>query len=160
MTGTDIQQRFEALITDLQTVGKGLGIIIVFRNSNNAALEFPLSSDNTGVIDDAERENLQSFIDDMKPIADEYTAELVPVTAASEAFKTAQTPHEAVIEAARVARVAMQDALAADANYQAAKTTLDLARVESVFVAARDAYNANNVSENYAELASAKGKYI
>ncbi len=161
MTGTDIQQRFEAIIVDLQTVGKGLGIIIVFRNSNNAAQEFTLSSDNNGVTDDAERENLQTYIDEeLKLPADDYNIALIPVTAASEALLIQQIPHQALIDAASAARIALQNALLAVEDYQQAKAVLEAARANPVFIEKRDVYIAKNVSENYAELANAKGKYI
>ncbi|MBA2736229.1 MAG: hypothetical protein H0U50_05495, partial [Pyrinomonadaceae bacterium] len=58
-----------------------------------------------------------------------------------------------------VARVALSDALVADVPYQTAKTALDNARLVPAFIAARDAYNSQNISENYSELSSAKGKY-
>lgn len=161
MTGLEIQQRFDALIADLQTVGKGREIAVVFRNSSNAAQVFPLSSDNLGIIADAQRENLQTFIDEvLKPAADDYSGALAPVTALNEAFRLAQVPHQALIDAASAARVALQNALNADGVYLAAKQDLDDARTDAAFLAKRDAYNANNVSENYAELANAKGKYV
>lgn len=159
MTGIEIQQRLEAIIVDLQTVGKGLGIVIVFRGSNNAALEFPLSSDNQGVINDTERENLQAFVDGLKLIADNYAFPNGLVQNSANALKAATLPHEALIEAARVAREAVNAVLAADSVYQAAKTQLDNDRADVDYITFGEQFRQNNVSENYAELANAKGKY-
>jgi hypothetical protein len=160
MTGQDFQDRLDALVVDLQTNGKGQEVRLMFRGEGNVGNVMTLSSDPNGVVDAAQLAAVQAFIDTLKPSADSYTAELAPVSAASEAFRLAQVPHEALTEAARVARVALQDALAGDADYQAAKTALDAARADAGYIAARDSYNAGNVSENFSELTSAKGKYV
>ncbi len=160
MTGQDFQDKLDAIVADLQTVGKGKTINLMFRGLENSPEIFPLSSDVNGVVNAAQLAAIQTFVSDLKPIADTYTTEYAPVTTASEAFKTAQTPHDALTEAARVARVALSDALAADVPYQTAKTTLDTARSDAGYIAARDNYQANNVSENFSELSNAKGKYV
>lgn len=160
MTGQDFQDKLDALVVDLQTVGKGQTINVMVRDEDNIPLNLPLSSDVNGVVNAAQLATIQGFVDGLKPIADTYTTEYAPVTAASEAFKTAGEPHTALVETARVARVALSDALTADAGYQAAKTALDNARAGAGYIAARDAYNSRNVSENFGNLSDAKGKYI
>jgi len=160
MTGQDFQDKLDAIVADLQTAGKGKTINLMFRANGGAANVLPLSSTAGGVVNAGQLAAVQSFVDDLKGIADTYTTEYAPVTAASEAFRLAQVPHEALTEAARVARVALSDALTADAPYQAAKTALDNARTVATYIDARTQYEAENVSENYSELSSAKGKYV
>ena len=160
MTGVDFTAKIEAIILDLQTTGKGKTVNFMFRNQNGTPNILPLSSDANGVVNVDQRDVVLNAITGLSDSADAYNTEYAPVQAASEAFKTAQTPHDALIEAARVARVALTDALAADPAYQTAKTALDNARLVPAYIAARDDYQARNVSENFSELSNAKGKYV
>ncbi len=160
MTGQDFQNKLDAIVADLQTVGKGKTVNLMFRNPNGAPNILPLSSDVNGVVNAAQLQAIQGFVDDIGNIANTYTTEYAPVQAASEAFKTAQTPHNALIEAARVSRVALSDALTADPAYQTAKTALDNARLAPAYIVARDNYQTESVSENFSELSNAKGKYV
>lgn len=160
MTGQDIQEKLDSIVEDLQTVGRGQTVIASLRGTNNQLREFPLSSDAGGVVDAAQLSNLQKFIDDLKPIADTYVMELAPVSAASEAFNVQRATHQVLIDAASAARVALNDALEADEVYQQLKTALDEARMDAEYIAAREAYRVNNVSENFGNLGDAKGKYV
>ncbi len=160
MTGQDFQDRLDAIVADLQTTGKDKTVTLMFRQANGQPFVLQLSSDGAGVVDAGQLAAAQAFIDNLKPIANTLEAQSAPVQAASDAFKAAQTPHDAAIEAARVARVALSDTLAGDAAYQTAKADVDAARSAAAYIAAREAYSNNNVSENYSELQAAKGKYI
>ncbi len=159
MTGAEIQARLDALVLDLQTNGKGQSITVGLRNEDNVLADFPLSSDIDGVVNAGQLAAIQNAIDAIKPIADDYELEYGPVKDASEAFRTARGVHQALIDAASAARTALNDALEADVDYQAAKTAYDNARLDPDYVAARTAYKTNNVSENYGNLQEAKGKY-
>ena len=77
----------------------------------------------------------------------------------SETFRTRRAAHQNLIDAATAARIALQDALAADNDYQAADTALKAAQTDPDYVAARTAYQNNNVSENFGNLSEARGKY-
>ena len=160
MTGQDFQDKVDALVRDLQTSGKGQAVEVMFRQADNTNLILPLSSTPAGVVNVGELAAIQQEVDTMKLRADSYATNYAPVQAASEAFKTAQIPHEALIETARVARVNLQTALDADPDYQTAKTALDDARGDADYIASAADYKRLNVSENYTELQSAKGKYI
>jgi len=160
MTGQEFEDKLDAIVLDLQTAGKGKTINLMFRNQGGTPNILPLSSDVNGVINGAQLAAIQNFIVDLGDSANAYNTEYAPVQAASEAFKTAQTPHNALIEAARVARVALSDALTADLAYQTAKTALDNARLVPAYIAVREDYQARNVSENFSELSNAKGKYV
>jgi hypothetical protein len=61
--------------------------------------------------------------------------------------------------AAANARKALNDALEADAVYQAAKQALETARADPAYVAAVSAYDNSNVVEFVQALRSAKGEY-
>ena len=159
MTGQDFQDKLDALVEDLQIRGKGQSIDIVFRGGDNKTTAMKLSSDAQGVVSATELADIQSFINPLKAIADVYAIEYEPVQTALEAFKTAQTPHEALIAAASLARKNLADALEADANYHAKKTALETARNAPAYIDAREDYVANNVSENFGNLGDAKGKY-
>ena len=160
MTGQDFQDKLDAIVADLQTNGKNQTVNIMFRNDANAPTVFPLSSDASGVVNAAQLDAIESFLSDILPIADSYAATYAPVQTASEAFRLAQTPHEALIEAARLARATLNDALANDPAYQAARAGLDNARKDPAYVTASEQYRGWNVSENFSELTSAKGKYV
>ena len=160
MTGQDFQDRLEALVVDLQTVGKGKTVTIMFRDDENATVILPLSSDVSGVVNATQLGEVQYYLNLYKPVADAYETERAPVTAALETFKTEQSGHQALIDAASTARVALATALEADAGYQAAKTALDAARADVGYIDAVEAYRANNVSENFGNLGDAKGKYV
>ena len=160
MTGQEIQARIDALVTDLQTKGKGQTINVMVRNPNNSPQILPLSSDANGVVNAAQLTAIDNFFGEAIDLATDLTALSAPVTAAGEAFRLAQVPHEGLIEAARAARAALNDALANDAAYQAAKTALDAARSDPNYIAVSEQFQAMNVSENYAALARAKGEYI
>lgn len=160
MTSQEFEDKLNAIVSDLQTVGKGKTINIMFRNQDGTPNILPLSSDVNGVVNGVQLAAIQNFIVDLGDSADGYNTEYAPVQAALDAFKTASDPHEALTEAARVARVALQTALTADPAYQAAKLALDNARIVATFIAARGDYQARNVSENFSELSNAKGKYV
>lgn len=160
MTGQDIQDKLDALVVDLQTKGKGQTVQVSVRDVDNSQYVLPLSSDANGVVNNAQLVEIQSFVTQIVPVANAYNAAIAPVRAASEAFKLAQAPHEALITAASTARTNLQTALDADPDYNAAKTALDGERNDAGYIAARDNYAAYNVSEIFGNLGDAKGKYI
>ena len=160
MTGQEFEDKLNAIVADLQTVGKGKTVNMLFRNSNGSANVLPLSSDANGVVNEAQRLVIQNFITNLADSADSYNTAYAPVQTAAEAFKTASIPHQVLTDAASAARVTLQTALTADPAYQTAKTALDNARLVPAYIAARDDYQAQNVSENFSELSNAKGKYV
>ncbi len=160
MTGQDIQDRLDTIVADLQTKGKGQSVNIMFRNPNNSPNILPLSSDANGVVDAAQLAAIQTFVDNLIEPADDLTTFTVPVSAASEAFKTASQPHEPLRVAAQDANAALKTALENDANYQAAKTELETARANLDYIDAQMSYKNLNVSENFAALGQAKGEYV
>ena len=159
MTGVDFQDKLDAIVLDLQTKGKGRYVQVALRDDGNNNQTFTISSDANGVVNAAQLADIQAFINDLKPVADSFTTEYEPVKTASEAFRVASIPHQALSDAATAARVAFQDALNADPNYQATKTALDTARNDPAYIAARDAYQTLNISENFGNISDAKGKY-
>lgn len=159
MVGEDFQDRLDAIVSDLQTTGKGQTVGIAVRDSGNSFAVLPLSSDANGVVNVVQLAAVQNFFNLLKPIADQYEAERAPVQAALEAFQTAQTPHQILIDAASQARKDLNDALLADANYQTKKMALENARANVDYVGAMADYRNNNVSENFGNLGDAKGKY-
>lgn len=159
MTGQDIQDRLDAIVEDLQTKGKGQTVQVMFRDGDNHPAVLPLSSDVNGVVDAAQLNDIQLFINDLKTFADDYEQRRAPVLVANEAYNTAREPHQALIDAASLARKNLSDALTADAQYQAAKTALETARQNADYITASNFYKTMHVSENYAELQSAKGNY-
>lgn len=159
MTGQDFQDKLDALVVDLQTKGKGQTVNIMFRDNTNSPSIFPLSSTAQGVVNAGQLAAIQAVINDLKPMADDYTVNYAPVQTALDNFKTAQAPHEALITAASTARATLQTALDGDNAYQTAKTALDAARADADYISASAAYKSENVSENYSELSNAKGKY-
>lgn len=160
MTTQEIQDRVDAIVTDLQTKGKGQTVNIMFRNQNNTPNVLPLSSDAQGVVNAAQLAAVQGFVDGFASIADDLNAASAPVTTASEALKLASQPHEALRAAAQTANAALRDALTNDPAYQAAKTALENARLDPDYVSFSDTYDLLNISENYAALGQAKGEYI
>lgn len=160
MTGQDFQDRLDAIVRDLQTVGKGQEVAILFRGSDNQPSVLTLSSDSSGVVDATALTGIQNYINPLKTIADTYETERVPVMEALEEFNAARAVHQTLIDAASAARTALNDALEADADYQAAKDILTSARTDVDYIAAKTAYEFNNTSENFAELSQAKGSYI
>lgn len=160
MTGQDIQDRLDALVVDLQTVGKGQTINILMRDSNNAPSIFPLSSTAAGIVNGAQLSAIQAFINPLKVIANDNVAATTPVSTASESFKTASAPHESLRTSAQTATAALKTALDGDAAYQSAKTALESARLDAAYVSSTQSYRQNNVSENFAELQNAKGAYV
>lgn len=160
MTGQEIQDALDALVLDLQTDGKGKTIQVLLRAEDNTSGIFPISSDVGGVVNAAQLQAIQNFIDNMKPLADAYETAYQPVRVTSEAYRTARGVHQALIDAATAARNALSDALEADDAYQDAKSDYDAARTDPVYVQARSDYRLFNVSENYGNLSDAKGKYI
>jgi len=160
MTGQDIQDRLDAVVADLQTKGKGQTVNIMFRNPNNSPNILPLSSDAQGVANAGQLAAVQAFIDGLIEPADDLTTFSAPVTAASEAFKTASQPHEPLRVAAQDANAALKTALENDANYQAAKTALDTARANQDYIDAQTSYKNLNVSENFAALGQTRGEYV
>lgn len=159
MTGQDFQDKLDALVADMQTNGKGQTAQLLLRDSDNVASTFSISCESDGEVSAANVAAVQSFINPLKTIADTYESERAPVTTALEAFKTAQAPHQALMDAATAARIALQTALESDSDYQTAKTALDNARADAGYIAAVEAYRVNNVSENFGNLGDAKGKY-
>ncbi len=160
MTGQDFQNKLDALVADLQTKGKGQTVEVLLRGADNSTQVFPLSSTIGGEVNDGQLQAIQDFIGELMPHADAYETDIAPVKAALEVFKTAQEPHEALMTAATAARQNLNAALEADAGYQTAKTALDAARSNPVYVASSEAYKSNNVSENFGNLGDAKGKYV
>ena len=160
MTGADFQMKLDAIVADLQTSGKGQTVQVLFRAANNQPTVFPLSSSPTGIVDAEQLRAIQAFTDVLKPLADKYELERAPVTAALDTFNAQRLTHQRAIEAATAARVALNDELLADADYQEFSRILEAARIAPEYVEAAAIYNSNNVSENYSELTAAKGKYI
>lgn len=160
MTSQDFEDKISAIVTDLQTKGKGKTVNVLLRDVDNSAAILPLSSDPSGVVNVAQLTALQNFIRNFSAIADDYNFYHAPVLAANEAFKTAQIPHQGLIDAAAVSRNALQTALANDAAYQSAKTAVDNARNASAYTEVLDSYKQFNVSENFTELSQAKGAYV
>lgn len=159
MTGQQIQEALDALVVDLQTRGKGQTIQMAIRDEDNNLSVQSLSSDAGGAVNAAQLATLQSFVDGFAPVADAYETARAPIAGLNETFKTAQAPHEPLMTAAANARKALNDALEADAVYQAAKTALETARANPVYVAAVSAYDNSNVVEFVQALRSAKGEY-
>lgn len=160
MIGVEFQDKLDAIVVDLQTSGKGQTVQIMFRNPANQPATFQLFSDSAGVVDVGKLAELQTFVDALKPIADTYEVERAPVMAASEAFNLRRATHQSSIDAASAARIALQNELMADAQYQTLSTALDAARLDADYIQATANYKTNNVSENFSELSSAKGKYV
>lgn len=160
MTGQDFQDKLDAIVTDLQTTGKGQTVSIALRGADNSFTELLLSSSAGGVVVENQLDQIQSFIDAFKPVADNYEARREPVMAALDAFNVRRATHQAAIDAASAARATLNTALEADATYQGLKTALDTARADVDYVAAVSAYQADNISENFGNLGDAKGKYI
>ena len=132
----------------------------MFRGINNQVVALPLSSDAFGVVDSVQLGEIDNFVADLKPIADNYEAERAPVMAASEAFNLRRATHQVSIDKASAARITLQDELLADAMYQTLSTALDAARADNGYIQATANYKTSNVSENFSELSSAKGKYV
>lgn len=160
MTGQDFQDKLDAIVVDLQTKGKGQTVQILLRSADNSSNVFPLSSNQSGVVDIQQLQTVQTFINNMKPTADAYETERAPVSAAYESFKTASAPHQGLADAASLARKAYSDATAADPTFQAAKNALDSIRNDPDYIAAITSYADANVSENFGNLSDAKGKYV
>ena len=160
MTGADFQLKLDAIVTDLQTVGKGQTVQVLARGSDNQSVIFPLSSSVTGVINAAQFNSLTAFVGGLKPIADFYESRRLPVVEATEAFNLRRATHQMAIDAASAARVALNTELMADSDYQSLSAALEAARTDPPYVQAVSDYRDGNVSENYAELSSAKGKYV
>lgn len=159
MTGQEIQERLDALVADLQTIGKGQTINFFYRAPDGSPNTLPLSSDASGNVNAGQLALIQGEVDNMKTIADAYEQEYAPVKTASEAFRAAREAHRDLIDAASQARQALEDALVADQDYQTAKTAYEAARNDADYISARNAYKTANVSENYGNLGEAKGKY-
>jgi hypothetical protein len=162
MTGQEIQDRLDELVTDIETFADGAdyGVAVAVRGSDNGMNIMSLDTSNAGSVNPTQLTAIQSVLDTIKPIADTFATEYEAVRTASEAFKTERAKHQTLIDAASAARIALNDALEADTAYQAAKTALDTARSDVDYVNARTAYKANHVSEVYGNLAEAKGNYV
>ncbi len=160
MTGQEVQDKLDAVVTDLQTTGKGQTTQFMFRDASNQPQILPLSSDANGVVDAVQLAAIQTFVDTLKDVVTNYNAAVAPVKAASETFKLAKANHQALYDDASTARTALNTALENDANYQAAKTAYDVERNDIEYQNARAAYAENNASENIAELTAAKGSYV
>lgn len=159
MTGQNFQERLDAIVSDLQTTGKGQSISIPIRESDNSITVLPLSSDVNGVVNVAQLAEVQAWVDTLGAVADEYTTERAPVMDLLEDYNTARGAHQALIDAASAARVTLNTALENDAAYQTAKTALETARQDADYIDARTNYENNNVSQNYAAFGSARGEY-
>lgn len=160
MNSVDFQDKLDAIVVDLQTSGKGRTIQAMFRGINNQTVVLPLSSDAFGVVDGNQLTDVQGFVNSLKPIADTYEAERAPVMAASEAFNLRRATHQVSIDKASAARITLQDELLADTQYQTLSAALDAARTDNGYIQATTDYKTSNVSENFSELSSAKGKYV
>ncbi len=160
MTGQDYQDRLDAIVTDLQTKGKGQTVQMLFRDDTNSAVPFSLSSDANGVVNAAQLQAIDDFLQGLKQVANSYETSSAPVSAANEAFKAAQVPHQGLMDNAKASRDALSAALEADPTYRTAKANLDAARTDATYIASSADYKLQNVSENYAELQAAKGKYV
>lgn len=162
MTGQDFQDKLNAIVLDLQTAGKGQTVNIAMRGLNGAVSVFPLSSSVGGVVSQAQLAAINGFLADNSILdaANSYADARPIIDAPLAAFKAALQPHTALSEAATLARKNFNDALAADASYQAAKTTLDNARTDADYISSVAAYKESYVSENFGNLSDAKGKYI
>jgi hypothetical protein len=159
MTGQDIQDRFDAIVSDLQD-NVGTQYQVMLRDEDNNPSVLQVSSDGMGVVNAGEVAGLQAFIDNLKPIADAYEAARAPITAAGDAYRAARAVHQNLIDAYSAARTALNNALEGDAAYQNAKDGYDLAREDAAYIAARNAYKLYNVSENYGNLQDAKNKPV
>lgn len=160
MTGQDFQDRVNALVVDLQTKGKGQVVQLLFRDEFNGAVPMNLSSDANGVVNAAQLTAINDFLVGLKQVANSFATSSAPVSAANESFRTAQDAHQALIDNAKTSRDALSAALDADPAYQTAKTNLDAVRADATYISSSADYRSQNVSENYAELQAAKGKYI
>ncbi len=160
MTGQDFENKSGAIVTDLQTAGRGRTVQILFRDSSNASLILPLSSTAAGIVDAGQLKEVQNFLDMIEPVADNYEAVRIPVVAAQTAFNARRATHQAIIDAATAARDAATAELLADATLQTLSTALDTARANPGYVQGVALYVDANVSENYSELSAAKGKYV
>ena len=160
MTGQDITDRLDAIVQDLQTTQKGKLATIALRNDASVVSIFSLSSDNAGNVNAAELAAINDFISQIEGLADTYEAQYAPVSDASETYRAALEPHQALAAAATQARKDYNDAILADAAVQTAKTAYDVVRLDPDYINARDAYRTWNVSENYGNLQEARGKYV
>lgn len=159
MTGVDFQNRLNALKVDLQTTTGVVQANIAFRNPDNTVTNFIIEANN-GVVNAAQVAAVQAFIDPLKPIADTYEDERIPVQDALTAFNAQRATHQSLIDAASAARTALNDALEADATYQNLQAMLEDARTQPSYVQAVEAYRVNNTSENFGNLGDAKGNYV
>lgn len=161
MTGADVQGRLDAIVTDLQSVeGRGKTINFMFRNPDNSPNILPISSDANGVVNVAQLAAVQTVVDGLIVALNAYNTTVAPVRTASESFKTVRETLAPLATTAQTAAVALREAQAADPNFTAAKTAFEQARTDPAYVAASTAYRENNISENIAELASARGSFI
>ena len=62
MNGQDFQDKLGAIVNDLQTVGRGRTVEILFRDQMNTSLILPLSSTAAGVVDAAQLDQVQKFL--------------------------------------------------------------------------------------------------
>ncbi len=159
MTGQDFQLKLDAIVRDLQTVGKGRTVTITLRAPDNSVTNLPLSSTAEGMVSRGELTAIKNFIAPLKESADSFFSASAPVAAASEAFRTAGVPFTALADAATLARKSLSDAQFADPVYQAAKSALENARLEPNYLDAKYAYESQNTVENFGNLGDAKGKY-
>ena len=159
MTGQEIQERLDMIVTDLQTTQKGKAVDVGVRGVEGGLKIHTISSDGRGSVDQAQLAEVQTIVDSLKPVADAYETERAPVTAAGEVFRDARAVHQPLIDAYAAARDAMNDAFEADANYQAALTAYNDARNDPEYIAARNNYRDYSVSENYGNLGEARQNY-
>jgi hypothetical protein len=80
MTSQEIQDRVDALVTDLQTKGKGKSVNVMFRGSNGQPNILPLSSDANGVVNASQLAAIQAVADGLKTAATDYYTATAPYT--------------------------------------------------------------------------------
>lgn len=159
MTEQDFQDKLNAIVQDLQTNGKGMTTQYRYRTDDGNLTVLPLSSDANGSINAAQYAAVSNMINSFADEAENYNTNYAPVKATSEAYNTARSAHQTLIDTAAASRAALTAALDADANCQAAKTAVDTARSSPAYRNALLGYRSQNISENYNNLIDAKGKY-
>lgn len=160
MTAQEVRDRLDALVSDLQTKGRGQTVNVMFRKPDNTPNILPLSSNAQGVVNAAQLTAISAVVDDLAIVAEDLDTFSAPVTAANEALRVAGVTYEPLRAAAQTASANLRTALLADPTYQAAKTAADNARKDADYLGAVELYRLNNASENIAALTQAKGEYV
>ncbi len=160
MNGLDIQANLDAVVTDLQTKGKGQSVEFMFRNADNSSNVLVLSSNSAGVVNAAQLATVQAFVDVLKTAADAYSTQNTPLSLLREDYKTTRAVHQTLIDASAAARENLAEALANDIAFDEARQALEAARIAPAYVAAVAEFKEQNASENIAEISRAKGSYL